>query len=161
MPTHEIQANLAASGRAPILGSAWARPSISTRGPGGSLEDYERQSELALDRRYGIYSLPYTIVGQAQLIELPALPADHAAAMRTLAEWKPAFPLRFNGPPQAESYRSPEEWRAIIRNSGIEDPEGRWSIGRGPIGGQPCPFPQDPNPALFRDSDQATIANTP
>lgn len=124
-----------------------------------SLEDYERLCELALDEKHGIYSLPYTIVGQRQMIQLPALPRDPADAMRTLAEWQPKQPIVFDGPPQATSFRSGDELKAIIRNSGLHDAQHQAAMMPRPYRGPTLTFPQNPNPHLFRGEAKPTIAS--
>ncbi len=124
-----------------------------------SLEDYERLCELALDEKHGIYSLPYTIVGQRQLLQLPALPRDFAAAMQTLNDWQPKESIRFDGPPQATSFRSAEELKSIIRNSGIHDAQHRAFFMARPYRGPTLTFAQNPNPNLFRGEGRPTIAS--
>jgi hypothetical protein len=125
-----------------------------------TLEDYERLCELALDEQHGIYSLPYTIVGQRQLLQLPALPRTLDEAMRTLEEWRPKETIPFDGPPQAGSFRDANEHRAIIRNSGLHDAQGRPAFMPRPYRGPTLTFPQNPNPNLFRgDASKPTVAS--
>src|ERR1043166_1525496 len=53
------------------------KPSVESvdQGPAGSsLGEYEKLCELSSDKKFGIYSLPYTIVGQRQFMQLPDLP---------------------------------------------------------------------------------------
>jgi hypothetical protein len=123
-----------------------------------TLEDYERLCELALDEKLGIYSLPYTIVGQRQLLQLPALPHDRAEAMRVLDTWTPAAPILFDGPPQAVSFRSAEELKQIIRASTLHDAEHQLTFMPRPYRGPTLTFPQNPSPRLFADRDEPTIA---
>jgi hypothetical protein len=124
-----------------------------------SLEDYDRLCELALDEKYGIYSLPYTIVGQRQLIQLPTLPRDQADAMRTLDAWQPKQAIVFDGPPQATSFRSGDELKAIIRNSGLHDAQHQAAIMPRAYRGPTLTFAQNPNPNLFRGEAKPTIAS--
>ena len=123
-----------------------------------TLGDYERLCELALDEKHGIYSLPYTIVGQRQLLQLPALPRDYDEAMRVLETWAPRETIPFEGPPQAVSFRSPEELKAIIRNSSLHDAQHRTAMMPRPYRGPTLTFPQNPNPHLFHGESKPTIA---
>lgn len=124
-----------------------------------SLEEFERLSELADDRRLGIYALPYTIVGQRQFLELPELPKTHDDAMNVLKTWSTTQPIRFDGPPQAGSFQSTEALKAIIRNSGIYDEQHQLTILPRPYRGPTLTFPQNPNPKLYDDKpDTLTIA---
>lgn len=125
-----------------------------------SLEDYERLCELALDEQHGIYSLPYTIVGQRQLLQLPALPRDHEEAMRALDAWQPKENILFDGPPQATSFRSADELKTIIRDSTLHDEQHRLALMPRAYRGPTLTFPQNPNPNLFRgDAAKPTIAS--
>ena len=123
-----------------------------------TLADYEQLCELAVDEKLGLYSLPYTIVGQRQLLHLPELPKTFADAMRVLDTWSPREPIPFDGPPQALSFRSPDELKAIIRNSTLHDPQGRLALLPRAYRGPTLTFPQNPNPNLFRDEQRPTIA---
>ncbi|MDO8543911.1 MAG: hypothetical protein Q7S40_25995 [Opitutaceae bacterium] len=123
-----------------------------------TLEDYERLGELALDENHGIYSLPYTIVGQRQLLQLPELPKDYDEAMRVLESWSPRENILFDGPPQAVSFRSADELKAIIRNSTLHDAQGRLAIMPRAYRGPTLTFPQNPNPNLHHDAPKPTIA---
>lgn len=124
-----------------------------------SLEDYERLCELALDEKHGIYSLPYTIVGQRQLLQLPALPRDYDEAMRVLEDWRPKEPILFDAPPPATSFRSGDELKTIIRNSGLHDAQHRAAIMPRAYRGPTLTFPQNPSPNLFRGENKPTMAN--
>ncbi len=124
-----------------------------------SLEEFERLSELADDRRLGVYALPYTIVGQRQFLELPELPKTHDEAMTVLKTWSTTQPILFDGPPQAGSFPSGDALKAIIRNSGIYDEQHQLAILPRPYRGPTLTFPQNPNPKLYDDKpDQLTIA---
>ena len=123
-----------------------------------SLEQYEQLCDLALDREYGIYALPYTIVGQRQLLQLPALPQGYQEALKVLDTWSPTQPVLFDAPPQAVSFRSADELKAIIRNSTIYDAQHRLQWMARPYRGPTLTFPQNPAPNLFHDSDKPTIA---
>jgi hypothetical protein len=123
-----------------------------------SLEQYEQLCELALDRKHGIYALPYTIVGQRQILQLPALPQNYEEALKVLDTWSTTQPVLFDGPPQALSFRSADELKTIIRNSTIYDAvHGLQWVAR-PYRGPTLTFPQNPSPNLYRDTDKPTIA---
>ncbi len=124
-----------------------------------TLEDYERLCEFALDERHGIYSLPYTIVGQRQLLQLPALPRERAEAMRVLDGWSPKTSIRFDGPPQAGSFRSAEEHKTIIRNSTLHGADHQLAFMPRGYRGPTLTFPQNPNPHLFQAEGQPTVAS--
>lgn len=123
-----------------------------------SLEQYERLCELALDKQYGIYALPYTIVGQRQLLQLPSLPQDDDEVMKVLDTWSTTRPILFDGPPQALSFRSADELKRIIHNSTIYDAQHRLQWVARAYRGPTLTFPQNPDPNLYRDSDKPTIA---
>lgn len=123
-----------------------------------NLEQYEQLCDLATDKKYGIYALPYTIVGQRQILQLPALPQNYAEAMKVLDTWSTTQPILFDGPPQAVSFRSADELKAIIRNSTIYDAQHRLQWVARPYRGPTLTFPQNPGPNLYRDSDKPTIA---
>lgn len=131
----------------------------SGEGPvGRTVDDYIRLCGLEDDERLGIYSLPYTIVGQRQILQLPSLPKDRNSAMRAFETWTTETPILFDGPPQAVSYRSGEELKEIIRNSTVEDVPGQLAVVPRPYRGATLTFPQNPNPRLFEHSDRETIA---
>jgi hypothetical protein len=124
-----------------------------------SLEEYEKLCELVEDRRLGIYALPYTIVGQRQILQLPSLPRSRDEAMNVLETWSTTQPILFDGPPQAVSFRSGEQLKRIIRDSGIHDEQHQLSFMARPYRGATLTFPQNPNPKLFDDQpDKETIA---
>jgi hypothetical protein len=124
-----------------------------------SLEEYEKLCELESDEKAGIYSLPYTIVGQRQILMLPELPKTYDESMKVLKTWSTTRPILFDGPPQAVSFRSSDELKNIIHNSSIHDFEGRLQIIPRPYRGPTLTFPQNPNPRLFKDdSTKETIA---
>jgi hypothetical protein len=124
-----------------------------------SVEEFERLSELADDRRLGIYALPYTIVGQRQFLELPELPKTRDDAMNVLKTWSTTQPILFDGPPQAGSFPNADALKAIIRNSGIHDEQHQLAILPRPYRGPTLTFPQNPNPKLYDDKpDLLTVA---
>jgi hypothetical protein len=124
-----------------------------------SLEEYEKLCELAEDRRLGIYALPYTIVGQRQILQLPSLPKSRDEAMNVLDTWSTTQPILFDGPPQAVSFRSGDQLKTIIRNSGIHDEQHQLAYLARPYRGATLTFPQNPNPKLFDDQPgKETIA---
>jgi hypothetical protein len=123
-----------------------------------SLQQYERLCDLALDRKYGIYALPYTIVGQRQILQLPALPKTYDQMLKVLDTWSTTQAVLFDGPPQALSFRTAEELKTIIRNSTIHDAQHRLQWLARPYRGPTLTFPQNPAPGLYRDSDKPTIA---
>ncbi|HTL29056.1 MAG TPA: hypothetical protein VL282_07545, partial [Tepidisphaeraceae bacterium] len=138
------------------------KPSLELRDEGSichSLEQFEKLCELEEDQRVGIYALPYTIVGQRQLLQLPELPKSYDEAMKVLDNWSATQPILFDGPPQALSFRNSDELKSIIRNSGIHDEQHRLAIVPRPYRGPTLTFPQNPNPRLFDDQpDRMTIA---
>jgi hypothetical protein len=137
------------------------KPSVENvdQGPAcGSLAEYEKLCELPADKSYGIYSLPYTIVGQRQMMQLPDLPKDRDEAMKILDMWTTTRPILFDGPPQAGSFRTAEELKAIIRNSGIHDAEHRLQWLARPYRGPTVSFPQNPSPRLFENGSKPTVS---
>ena len=63
------------------------------------------------------------------------------------------------GPPQAVSFRTSDELKNVIRNSGIHDHEGKLQSLPRPYRGPTLTFPQNPNPRLYEDdSTKDTIA---
>jgi hypothetical protein len=123
-----------------------------------SLAQYEQLCDLALDRRHDIYALPYTIVGQRQLLQLPALPQNYDEVLKVLDTWTASQPVLFDGPPQAVCFRSADDLKAIIRNSTIHDAQHRLQWVARPYRGPTLTFPQNPSPSLYRDNDKPTIA---
>jgi hypothetical protein len=124
-----------------------------------SLTEYEKLCELEEDHRRGIYALPYTIVGQRQILQLPSLPKTRDEAMKVLETWSTTQPILFDGPPQALSFRSSDELKNIIRNSGIHDERHQLAYVARPYRGATLTFPQNPNPKLFDDQrEKETIA---
>jgi hypothetical protein len=124
-----------------------------------SLEKYEKLCELEADEKAGIYSLPYTIVGQRQILMLPKLTKTYDEAMNVLETWRTTRPILFDGPPQAVSFRTSEELKNIIRTSSIHDHEGKLQILARPYRGPTLTFPQNPNPRLYgEESTKETIA---
>lgn len=124
-----------------------------------SLKEYEKLCELKADEKAGIYSLPYTIVGQRQILMLPELPKTYDEAMKALETWSTTRPILFDGPPQAVSFRTSDELKNIIRNSSIHDHAGKLQIFPRPYRGPTLTFPQNPNPRLYEDdSTKETIA---
>lgn len=123
-----------------------------------SLDEFEQLCELDQDAAAGIASLPYSIVGQCQFLQLAKLPKNYAEAMHILDTWNPTKPIPFNGPAQAVSFRSADELKAIIRNSTIENPEHRLELVARPYRGPTLTFVENPNPRLFNDSNKQTIA---
>lgn len=130
-----------------------------TRGPlGATVADYEKLSEFEGDEKLGILSLPYIIVGQRQIFQLPAMPPDYQSAIEVFEKWTTQRPILFEGPPQAVSYRSAEQIKTIIRNSGIYDSTHRLDLVRREYQGPALTFTQNPNPKLFAKTGKLTIA---
>jgi hypothetical protein len=123
-----------------------------------SLAEYEKLCELSVDQKYGIYSLPYTIVGQRQIMQLPELPRNRDEAMKILDSFATTRPILFDGPPPAGSFRTGEELKAIVRNSGIHDPTHELEWLARPYRGPTLTFPQNPSPRLFADGNKPTVA---
>jgi hypothetical protein len=128
-------------------------------GPVGSTsEDFSRIEELDEDKKYAIASLPYTIVGQRQIIRLPAMPKNLGDAMQVLDRWSTDQPIILDGPPQSVSYRSAAEHKAIIRSCMLYDAQQQPSIRIRQYRGPSITFVTNPNPRLFSDQQIPTVA---
>src|SRR5437867_746176 len=78
--------------------------------------------------------------------------------MKNLKEWTIGKVIPFQGPPQANSFRSVAELKEIIENSGLYDRSGRFQFVPRFYTGNTLTFPLNPNPDLFADSSKMTIA---
>ena len=135
------------------------RPNVRRGEPVGSTAaDYERLSELALDEEKGILSLPYIIVGQRQIFQLPQAPQNAAQARNVLDTWTSQQAIPFEGPPQALSYKSDIQLKEIIRNSGIYTPGQELVPIIRQYQGHAVTFPQNPSPHLFAGQGKRTMA---
>jgi hypothetical protein len=123
-----------------------------------SVADYEKMCEFATDEKLGIYSLPYTIVGQRQIYRLPAMPKTRDEALEALDKWTTDKPLLFQSCGPADSFRNVEQLKAIIRNSGLYDEEQKPTVLIRDYLGNTVSFPLNPNPRLYSDSNKITIA---
>jgi hypothetical protein len=136
---------------------AWQKDAQTGSGGSNAVADFERLAKLAGDEKVGIYSLPYTIVGQRQVYHLPAMPSNREEALAAFEKWT-GEPMLIQGPPPAASFRSAAQLKEIIRNSGIYDEQQRPTVLMRQYLGNTLSFPQNPNPNLFSDTPQLTIA---
>jgi hypothetical protein len=124
----------------------------------GAMADYERLARFADDEKLGIYSLPYTIVGQRQIYHLANLPKDRDEAIAEFEKWTTVEPILIQSPGPSVSFRSVDQLKAIIRNSNIYDENQKPAVMIREYLGHTVTFPLNPNPNLFAGSDELTIA---
>lgn len=123
-----------------------------------SVADFERLSKLSDDQKLGIYSLPYTMVGQRQIYRLATMPKDRDEAMAAFEKWTTKDPIIFQTPGPSVSFRTVDQLKEMIRNSNVYDERQKPSVLLRDYLGNTVTFPLNPNPRLFSDSNAVTIA---
>lgn len=123
-----------------------------------AIADLDQLGHFADDQKLGIYSLPYTIVGQRQVYHLPKMPTNRVDALAAFESWTTADPILIQNPSPSVSFRSAAQLKEIIRNSGIYDGQQKPTILMRQYLGNTLSFPQNPNPRLFFDTNKLTIA---
>jgi hypothetical protein len=122
-----------------------------------SVADYERLAHFKDDEAIGVYSLPYTIVGQRQVYRLEKMPTNQEEALDAFERWTTKEPVVFQSPGPSVSFRNGEQLKAIIRNSDIYDAQGKSAVLIRDYLGNTVTFPLNPNPRLFANEDKLTI----
>ena len=120
--------------------------------------DFEQLAKLSSDEQLGIYSLPYTIVGQRQVYHLPKLPKNQSEALAFFESWKTDEPIVFQCPGPSTGFRSVDQLKEVIRRSCLYDQDQKPIVMMRQYLGNTVTFPLNPNPNLFSDSDAVTIA---
>jgi hypothetical protein len=120
---------------------------------------YAKQVEL--DRKYGVVSFAYTIVGMRELTGLPELPADYEGAMKVLREFEQAWKAEgADGPMHQKHASNSERNRELlsqILSSTVQEADGRMRLRlRNTVwGASSVTFIMNPNPDLFNDRTPA------
>ena len=120
--------------------------------------DMERLGRFAEDEGFGIYTLPYTIVGQRQVYHLPTLPGTRDDAIKAFDKWTTDKPIVFQCPGPSIGFRSVDQLKEIIRSSSVYDPDQKPEVLLRQYLGNTISFPLNPNPNLYSDKDVMTIA---
>jgi hypothetical protein len=130
------------------------------RSTASTFKEWAAQNAVPEAVRNGASVYPYTIVGQRQIYQLPGkeLITDYDRAMRIFHDWTIDRTIPFQNPITANSFRSVEDLKAIIENSGLHDAAGHYAILPRLYTGNTLTFPLNPNPALFRSEKKSTIA---
>ncbi|MGZ4988367.1 MAG: hypothetical protein ACXWBP_10005, partial [Limisphaerales bacterium] len=137
---------------------AWQKDAALPPGQApNAVADLARQARFADDEKFGIFSLPYTIVGQRQVYHLSKMPQTREDALAAFEQWT-GEPILIQNPSPSVSFRSAAQLKEIIRNSGLYDEQQKPAILMRQYLGNTLSFPQNPNPRLFFDTDQLTIA---
>jgi len=120
-------------------------------GKARSVDAYERNDGWGLDEASGVYTLAYTLVGQAEITSLAELPTDYDASMTALDEWNaPANPFGGPSPRLPNSYTDVDQHKAIIANCALHVSPNRLHLVRRTTawGGNSVTFPLNPSPEL-------------
>jgi hypothetical protein len=130
------------------------------KGDAQTVSQYAANDEWAADDAAGVRTLPYTIAGQAEITDLPTLPANYDQAMQALDSWQHA-PVPFGANNSPNSYRSSDADEQVIRNSGVFSADGRYTLSRRRTGwgGNSVTFPTDPNPRLSAPDGGPTMGS--
>lgn len=120
---------------------------------------FDRQVER--DRRHGVISFAYTIVGMRELTGLPKLPADYAGAMRIFDEFAKEWNAEGTDGPvhrkQASNSERNRELLSQVENSTVENADGtrRIRLRNTVWGANSITFVMNPNPDLYNDRTPA------
>ena len=125
-----------------------------------SVREWAELNHLAETKRLGVLVFPYTIVGQRQIFMLPGndLYTDYTKAMSMFEKWTSDLGMTYENPANANSYDSVAELKEIIRNSGLREADGRFVLVPRIYTANTLTFPLNPNPRLFSDRADKTIA---
>ncbi|MDB6025185.1 MAG: hypothetical protein JWM68_1408 [Verrucomicrobiales bacterium] len=123
-----------------------------------NVESFVRLTRVDDDEKLGIYSLPYTIVGQRQVYHLPKMPETKDETLAAFETWTTEQPMIFQSPGPSVSFRDVSQLKEIIRNSSLHDEQHRPDILMRQYLGNTLTFPLNPNPRLFSDGTNLTIA---
>lgn len=142
----------------PSTRAAWQ--SDASLAPGRAphaIADLNQLAHFADDEKLGIYSLPYTIVGQRQIYHLPEMPKNRDDALAAFDRWT-AEPILIQNPSPSVSFRNAAQLKEIISNSCVYDEQQKPAILMRQYLGNTLSFPLNPNPHLFSDTKKLTIA---
>lgn len=119
--------------------------------------------EIQRNRRFGVLSFDYVMVGQRELKHLPELPAGYENAMKVFAE----FARTWRAHPDGTSRRQYPHWRdrdlpELIQRCACKQADGRYRIQvrRSVWAGNSITFTMNPNPALFADKSWDVVGST-
>ena len=108
-----------------------------------------------LDDKYGIYTCPYIIPGQREIMQLPKLPASYKEAMQVFEAFQPS----------SDEQKQNSGWgsniKTIIENCSLRGPDDQWlmQIRNTHWGGNSITFPLNANPRLYYNKDKSTISS--
>ncbi len=123
-----------------------------------NLADFVRLTRVVEDEKRGIYSLPYTIIGQRQIYRLPTMPKTRDEALAAFTNWTTPEPMLFQSPGPSVSFRNVDQLKEMIRNSCVYDRDQKPDVLIREYLGNTVTFPLNPNPRLFADTTNLTIA---
>lgn len=121
--------------------------------------------QVARDRRLGVLSFAYTIVGQRELTGLPKLSANYDDAMAVYHDFAKAWQAEgTDGPLHRKFAKFNERNRDLpeqIENSTVGDAGGhlRLRARKTVWGGNSITFVENPNPHLFEDQGKVTVGS--
>lgn len=116
---------------------------------------------IARDKKEGIATFPYNIVGQREIKFLPSLPKDYDDAMAVFERWKLADQAGHAMTKENAASQGDIHLRQEVESSACKDADGRYClvIRSTPWGQNSVSFKINPNPDLFLDQNRPTVAS--
>jgi hypothetical protein len=112
---------------------------------------------LERDHAAGVLTIPYMIVGQREIKQLPNLPQNYQQAMAAFEHWEPEADITTRPVKGSSASGGGVHLKAEIGDSALKDARGNYviNIRNTPWGGNSVTFVTNPNPHLMDDQSGA------